>query len=284
MAGRRGFVLCADDYALTDGISRGIVELLGLGRLSATSVMTNRPGWQTSWPTLEPFAGRADIGLHVTLTLGAPLGSMPHIAGDGRFPAHTVLVARAMAGKLDRAELQAEIGRQLDRFHGVAGRWPDHVDGHQHVHTLPIVRDALLAALGERNLAGKLYLRDPKDRMLAIAQRRVQAAKAMAIAALAKGFAEASQTHGFAVNLGFSGVSAFDPAAAFSDDMQAALTALGPRPLVMCHPGHVDAELAELDPAVGSRANELAYLKSQEFADLLDRRGLRIARFGELIA
>jgi hypothetical protein len=283
MAGRRGFVLCADDYALTEGISRGIVELLALGRLSATSVMTNRPGWPTAWQALQPFEARADLGLHITLTLGAPLGPLPLLAPDGRLPSHTLLVARAVAGKLDRAEVQAEIGRQLDRFRAIAERWPDHVDGHQHVHTLPIVRDALLAALLERELQGKLYLRDPNERMIAIGQRRVQAAKAMAIAALAKGFAQRCNDLGFAVNHGFSGVSAFDPAAAFSDDMQAALTALGPRPLVMCHPGHVDAELADLDPAVGSRANELAYLKSQEFTDLLDRRGLRIARFAELL-
>jgi predicted glycoside hydrolase/deacetylase ChbG (UPF0249 family) len=40
----------------------------------------------------------------------------------------------------------------------------------------------------------------------------------------------------------------------------------------MCHPGYVDDALVALDPAVESRAEELAYLRSDAFMALLDER------------
>ena len=42
----RSVILCADDFGLADGVSRGIVELAWKGRLSATGAMTNMPGWR----------------------------------------------------------------------------------------------------------------------------------------------------------------------------------------------------------------------------------------------
>ena len=45
----------------------------------------------------------------------------------------------------------------------------------------------------------------------------------------------------------------------------------------MCHPGHADVELAELDSAVDSREEELAYLGSQAFGEYLEERGIALA-------
>jgi len=38
-------ILCADDYALTEGISRAIGELAAAKRLSATSVLVTSARW-----------------------------------------------------------------------------------------------------------------------------------------------------------------------------------------------------------------------------------------------
>ncbi len=59
------FALCADDYALTPGVSRGILELLGAGRLTAVSVMTTQQEWRIAARELPPFTAFADIGLHL---------------------------------------------------------------------------------------------------------------------------------------------------------------------------------------------------------------------------
>jgi predicted glycoside hydrolase/deacetylase ChbG (UPF0249 family) len=58
------------------------------------------------------------------------------------------------------------------------------------------------------------------------------------------------------------------------------MIAPGPRPLIMCHPGHADAELAAVDEVLASRELELAYLLSSEFMADLAARGAETARWG----
>jgi predicted glycoside hydrolase/deacetylase ChbG (UPF0249 family) len=143
---------------------------------------------------------------------------------------------------------------------------------------LPGVRQALLTELKGRGLAGRLWLRDPSDRIGSIRRRRIGRGKALVVKGLAHGFRRSALAAGFAVNEGFSGFATFDlsvPAGAIFAD---AMTALGPYPVVMCHPGHVDDELRGLDPAVESREAELTYLKSDAFGALLEERGITFAK------
>ena len=273
----RQVVLCADDFALTEGVSRGILELAEAGRISATGAMTNRPDWSRLAPALRPYAARVGVGLHLNLTTAEPLGAMPGLAPGGTFPALGDLVRRALSGRLPGDEVTAEIERQLDAFEQAFGAPPAFVDGHQHVHVLPGVRSALLRALLRRGLAGRLWLRDPSDRIAAILRRRTSAGKALLVAGLARGFRRAARAAGFATNEGFSGYSPFDPGSPPERIFDQAFAELGKRPVVMAHPGHADESLRALDPVVESRALELAYLKSDAFAVLLESRNLVLA-------
>lgn len=274
----RAVVLCADDFGLTDGVSRGILDLARAGRISATSAMTNRPGWERGAGGLRALEGRVGVGLHLTLTLGQPLGRATLLAPEGRLPELGALLRRSVLGALPTGEVREEIERQLSAFEAHLGRPPDFVDGHQHVHILPGVRGPLLATLRDRGLGGRLWLRDPSDRLANIARRSVSRRKALAVRALASGFGDAARAAGFGTNEGFSGFSPFDPALPPERVFEAALQALGPHPLVMAHPGHSDAELAELDPVAATRPQELAFLASDGFAAFLDSRGLVLAR------
>ena len=261
-------VLCADDFGLSEGVSRGILELVGLGRLSATSAMTNCPAW-TAWAgRLREHEGRIGVGLHLTLTAGAPLGPMPAFAPSGLFPPLGAVVRRSLAGSLPADEIGAEIGRQIDAFAAAFGREPDFVDGHQHVHVLPGIRRALLDTLTRRRLARRVWLRDPSDTLDAIVRRGISARKALIVRALAAGFGRAARAAGFVTNDGFSGFSPFgtDGVATVFDR---AFRHLGPRPVVMCHPGHPDDALRRLDAVVEARAAERGYLASDAFAGLL---------------
>src|SRR6476659_7718062 len=76
MASTCNVVLCADDFGLTEGVSRGILELAETARISATGAMTNMPARRRSAPGLQPLKGRIGIGLHLNLTTGAPIGPM----------------------------------------------------------------------------------------------------------------------------------------------------------------------------------------------------------------
>ncbi len=276
------FALCADDYAMAPGVSRGIVEALEAGVLTATSAMTTSPDWPQAASGLQPFVGRADIGLHLNLTLGRPLGTMPRFAPRGTLPKIGAVVAAARRGHLPLDELAAEIDRQLEAFVDAHGRPPDHVDGHQHVHVLAPMRRLLCDALHRRGWTP--WLRDSADRPIRILRRGSTLVKAAGISALADGFAAASHRAGLATNDGFAGFSSFASARPYGEEFTRYLKAPGRVHLIMCHPGRVDEALRRLDPVVDSRERELSFLLSREFRTMLQRNDASLGRLSALVA
>ena len=249
-------ILCADDYALTEGVSRAIGELAAARRLSATSGMVTTRHWPTASARLSAHRGHLALGLHLNLTLGAPLGPMPKLAPRGQFPGRNALMGRALLGTLQRAEIRGEIARQLDAFEIAIGHPPDHIDGHEHTHVLPGIRSPLLDVIAGRYGAIKPLVRDPSDRWQAINARRLSRGKALVVASLAGGLAKQAGRLAIPTNIGFSGFSAFDESIPYADELAVALIEPGPRHILMCHPGHPDAELATLDPIVQRRRME----------------------------
>lgn len=284
MTNKTSFAICADDFALSPAVSDGILQALAAGRLTATSAMTTQPHWPQAARDFRALAPQADIGLHFNLTLGGPLGKMPRFAPGGVFPAMNAIVPAAWRGALPRSEICDELRRQLDAFEDFYGAPPDYVDGHQHVQVLPGISDDLLAELSRRHLAGKLWLRDSADRPKRIFARGRHWGKALTVAALARGFRRKARAAGFAVNDGFSGFSDFEAQGDYAADFAAYLLAPGERPLIMCHPGHVDDELARLDPVTQSRETELTFLLSKRFDEILASANARPGRLSSMLA
>jgi predicted glycoside hydrolase/deacetylase ChbG (UPF0249 family) len=276
MSSFRSVILCADDFGLADGVSRGIVELAEMGRLSATGAMTNMPGWRRMARSLMPLRDRIAVGLHLNFTAGTPLGPMPRLAPLGAFPALKDLLPKALKRQLPDSEIAEEISRQIEAFEEAFGDAPAFVDGHQHVHVLPAIRPALIQALKARGYAGRVWLRDPSDKATAILRRPIGRSKALIVKSLARGFARSAHAAGFRTNKGFSGFAPLDLSVPVARVFEEAFSKLGAHPLVMCHPGYVDDELRALDPALESRVEELNYLKSDAFRDLLEEQGLRL--------
>jgi len=277
------FCLCADDFALSPGVSRGILEALDAGRLSAASVMTTRPSWPKGARDLRPYEATADIGLHLNLTLGRPLGDMPAFAPSGRLPEIRQLVKAARKKELPADEIAREISRQLDSFLEHFGAGPAFVDGHQHVQILPQIRSILFECLEQRGLSGKVWVRTSLDRPSRILRRGVEVAKALGIAWLARDFTREAAARGFPTNDGFAGFSAFDPRQDYAAAFARYLHAAGRCHLIMCHPGYCDEELAAADPVTLSRECELSFLLSPAFTDLLARKGARLARLSDAL-
>lgn len=278
----RGLVLCADDYAIAPGVSAAILELAEAGRLTAISCMTVSPLWPEHARDLRTLAGRIDIGLHLTLTDQAPLGPMERTAPGGRLPALGRLLALGLAGRLDAGEIAAETARQIAAFEAALDHPPDFVDGHQHAHVLPGVRGVVLDAAAELSARWPIWVRSCEERPGTILRRGVATTKALVIAGLSTGMKRAVTRRRLAANAGFGGVLDYRRGPSLRAAMPPFLRQLGPRPLVMCHPGRPDATLAGLDPLVAPRADELAYLASAAFADDLARAGVSLARFAEL--
>jgi len=276
----RRFVLCADDYGLSPGVGTAIRDLIEQGRLSATSCMTVCPGWAREAERLKPLAARADIGLHLTLTDQAPLGPMPHLAPGGRLPPLGRLLLLTLARRLDREEIAAEVRRQVAAFTDAFGAPPDFIDGHQHVHQLPIIRDVVAAAL--KQLPGA-YARLCREPARTIVRRNIAVPKALLISALGARFAVLARRHGIPVNASFRGVYDFATPRPFPEMMAAFLDRVPPSMLMMVHPGIPDEELRQADPLVGPRAVEYEYLRSPAFIALLNERNLRPGRFAQAV-
>ncbi len=277
---RSSIILCADDYALSPGVSRAILDLIERGRLSATGCMSISPYWVDLASALRPWADRIDVGLHVTLTDHRPIGPMPRLAPDGRLPSVGTLIRRAHAGLLEPREINAEVTRQVALFMEVFGRAPAFIDGHQHVHLLPVVRQAVVAVA--EALPGT-WLRDCREPLAAIVARGVATTKALVIDSLGRGLARLIRRHGLPSNQGFRGIYDFSGRVPFAELMARFLhpaPASGARhpPLVMCHPGLPDEALRRIDPLTDQRRVEYEVLRGDAFADLLAARGLTLTR------
>jgi predicted glycoside hydrolase/deacetylase ChbG (UPF0249 family) len=255
--------LCADDYALAPGVGRAIRRLLAEGRIDATSVMVLFPEFDSEIAALKALGSGFAVGLHLTLTDHAPLGAMAHLAPDGRLPGLRRLLALAFTGGLDAAEIAAELGRQFDRLAAGLGRPPDFIDGHQHVHALPVVRQAVLAL--SRRTGARLRLVGPPPG--ASPWRLPAPLKTAALAALGGPLArEAGES---AMNAGLLGLRRFAEAVPYRTLFRRWLAVATPGTMIMCHPGEPDDVLAIRDPVVAPRAEEFAYLAGPELvADL----------------
>jgi len=262
---RRHRYLCADDYAMTAGVSRGIEQLAQLRKISATSAMVTTAHWAADAARIRELRGHIAIGLHLNLTLGAPLNSSrPTLAPSGSFLELQPLIKAALTRKIAHGDALDEVRRQLDVFETALGFPPDHIDGHQHVHVLPVIRRALLDEVAGRYRERPPLLRDPGEGLVSIATTSPARGKALVVKALASGFAAAARRRGLTVNTSFAGFSGFDTSRPFESEIVAALDRRSDASafkIVMCHPGFADDELGRIDPVVQRREQELDALK-----------------------
>ena len=253
----RTLSVCADDFGLTPGISGAITRLARAQCITAISCITSSPYWESSAPLLGHVPESVDVGLHINLTEGRPLS--PQLAQIWpRLPALPVLIPRAHLGLLPLAALASEVKAQLAAFRAATGSWPRYLDGHQHVHHLPGLRDIVLEMAARmlptaaiRNTGRVLGPGSDVKRWL-IENTGGQA--------LTRDLARRGLTHN-PVLLGAYNFQDLD----YRGRMQGWLAALPAEGgLMFCHPG----ELVGGDPTdaiAAARARELAYLESDAF-------------------
>ena len=139
----RVLALCADDFGLAPGISAGIARLAHAQRLSAIGCITNSPHWEAGAAMLKHLPNTVDVGLHLNFTQGRPLSARlarrwPRLPGLPR------LIAQAHLRLLPISQVRNEVHAQLAAFNHALGRPPAFIDGHQHVHHLPGLRQIVL--------------------------------------------------------------------------------------------------------------------------------------------
>jgi predicted glycoside hydrolase/deacetylase ChbG (UPF0249 family) len=128
----RFLIVNADDFGLSSGINRGIIQAHERGIVTSGSLMVRGPA------TAE---AAAYVHEHPTFSLGLhiDLGEWRYV-GDGKWKQ-----LYSVAATDDAEAVGLEVVRQLEQFRAITGSDPSHLDSHQHVHLDEPARSALIA-------------------------------------------------------------------------------------------------------------------------------------------
>jgi predicted glycoside hydrolase/deacetylase ChbG (UPF0249 family) len=143
MSQRKALIVTADDFNLSEGVSRGIIEAHQRGIVTETSVLVNFGELQRAAGFLAEAPGLG-VGLHLNLTRGQPLALRAVVAGLIGRDGHFFGSPRALPASIPIASVRAEFQAQLDAFVQAFGHLPGHLDTHHHIHQQAPVLQALL--------------------------------------------------------------------------------------------------------------------------------------------
>jgi predicted glycoside hydrolase/deacetylase ChbG (UPF0249 family) len=258
-----------DDFGLHEGVNLAALNLAGLGRISAVSCLVDGPAWYSGSIALKECAAEMEIGLHLNFT--------ENFGKNVTIRPLSKLILFSYARRLDLTALNQAIQRQLDSFVLAMGRVPDFVDGHQHVHQLPGIRETLLEVLDNRHLSCKPWIRAscPSESWvrsnlpisIKLKSKLIGLLGASALNILAK-------RHGYSQNRHLLGVYDFDSTKMrYSQLLQSWLQDATDGDLIMCHPS---AAGSWDDGLLGARQHEYQVLSSEEFAELVSSCGIEI--------
>lgn len=136
----RRLIVNADDFGLTPGVSDGILLAHRHGIVTSTTMLVN--GGVTRETVARARDAGLGLGLHVNLTLGAPLSRGASLVEHGAF----VRDARRAAARARASDVEREVAAQIERFQTLAKQPPTHLDTHHHVGLHEPVREVVLAA------------------------------------------------------------------------------------------------------------------------------------------
>jgi len=281
----RRLIVNADDFGLTAGINRAIIEAHARGIVTSTTVMANMPRFEEA-ARLAREHPSLGVGLHFNITQGRPVAlpaRVPSLTGGGGefLGSGAALVRRALSGGVRPEEVALELRAQLDKCLA-AGLRLTHVDSHQHALGLPRVFDALLRTLpGYGIRALRLPREHPPGRGLSPGRLK-QAVVARGLSLLCRPQAEKLRGAGLVTTDAFFGVTRTGSwSLAWLEGVLAELPE-GTSEL-MSHPGYEDEELLAAGTRLrASRGVELRLLTDPGVAALARAGGVRLVNFGHL--
>ena len=267
---KKRIVLCADDYGQAPSISKGILELVRMQRLSAVSCMVNSIYWPTHAEWLKPFQSKLDIGMHFNLTEGKPLSTSYQQKYGQRFFPLMKLMRKTFCRQIELNIIEDECRAQMVRFETVMGRPPKFIDGHQHVHQFPIIRQALINIYQQKHYKN-VYFRLVKEKAFS---KNIK--KWIIYFSGTRAFQRLLIRHHIPHNTYFSGIYSFSDAKKYAKLFPSFLKKIPSSGLIMCHPG---LGLEEEDPIAQARALEKEYFASPKFIEDCKNQNVSINRF-----
>jgi predicted glycoside hydrolase/deacetylase ChbG (UPF0249 family) len=155
-------ILNADDFGLTAGVNRAIIELHRAGRLTSATLMARAAATDEAID-LARATPSLGVGCHAVLVDGEPVLSpqkLPTLVDrhTSRLqPTLSPFLGRLFAGRIRSFEIEAEAAAQIALLQS-RGLRLTHVDTHKHTHMFPAVLRPVLRAA---KAAGIRSVRNP---------------------------------------------------------------------------------------------------------------------------
>ena len=163
----RRLIVNADDFGLTPGVNRGIVEAHSGGIVTSSTLMANAPALDDAIRLAGSSPGLS-LGCHVVLVDGAPVLDSSHVPTlvsakrEGCFEEGIAAFAiRVLRGQIDADQVEAEVTAQIRKLQS-AGVQVTHLDTHKHTHIFPQVLRPILRAA---RACGVRAIRNPFGRV-----------------------------------------------------------------------------------------------------------------------
>ena len=283
----RRLIVNADDFGLTSGVNRAILECHQSGIVTSATAMGTGSAF-AEVPVIASQNPRLGVGCHVVLVDGTPVSipdQIPSLTNlkTGQFRDSLASAALgAMARRLNHTEIVSEASAQIRRLQA-AGISVTHLDTHKHTHLFPAVLKALLEAARQcgiraiRNSLEPAFLRRLSP--VGLRKGRIQLAT---LTALAGDFSSRVAAAGLKTTDGSIGILA--TGSLTLDLLQRLLDHLpdGTWELI-CHPGYNDAALQGAHTRLlHSREEELKILTSDEARRAIESGGFQLISFREL--
>lgn len=289
----RRLIINADDFGLTAGVNRAIVEAHEGGVVTSATLMANGQAFREA-VSLAQARPRLGVGCHIVLVDGTPLlrqtttrslldpgtstAGTPRLReGIGKF------AALALLGRLAPDEIEEEAAAQIGRLQS-SGIAVTHLDSHKHTHMFPQVFKPLLRAA---RACGVRAIRNPFERVRGsqLAARPSlwrRWTEVGILRGLAKHFREAVQQAGMITPDGTFAIAATGALDERLLRMMLSHLPDGTWELV-CHPGYNDGDLQKIHTRLReSREQELRILTSESTRDLLTANGVEMISYRDL--
>jgi predicted glycoside hydrolase/deacetylase ChbG (UPF0249 family) len=293
----RRLIVNADDFGMTPGINRAIIEGHQRGIVTSATLMANSRAFCDAIESARSLAqtqGSFSIGCHVVLLDGEPVCPPERIPSllekdnrGARFREQlNGFALAALRRKLNPDEVEAEASGQMARIQQ-AGIAISHFDVHKHAHMFPSVLGPLLRAAKERGIAA---VRNPFGRLFPLPLGRIlgntklwkRFAEMSVLRSFAANFRRGVAKHGLRTTDGSFGVLS---TGALTIELFQEIASAVPDGTweFVCHPGYNDADLDKVRTRLrASREQELQILTLPEAREALQRRGVELISYHEL--
>ncbi|WP_297522000.1 chitin disaccharide deacetylase [uncultured Clostridium sp.] len=144
-------IINADDFGLTKGVNKAIVDAYKKGALKSTTLMVNMKEVEEAVKLAKENKGLG-VGLHLTATAGEPVRKdLKSLVGEnGKFHNYYELLDGVQ--NCDDEELYLEWEAQLNKFVDLIGEMPTHLDSHHFAHLIERYKHVAIRLAEKYNL------------------------------------------------------------------------------------------------------------------------------------